>query len=350
MQIRRTVTGGLLAAVLLPAMFGAGPFGGQAWAHAAGPRPTRAVGVTLDTGPGGPAQAFALFTSAGANGLEAPQPWSVLEPAPGHFRLGDVSSLVAGIRSTPATSLMFIPAAIETTQRSVPAGLRHAPWASRRMIGAYRRLIDRAAVHLSRQVRFISIANEADVYLSSHPRQTAGFIRFAQTEIRELRRRVPGAKVGVTVTFSGLISAHPQIARRLARLGNATILTYYPLGAGYRPRSPRSPTADIPTMVRLARGRPLVIQEAGYPSARTLHSSPARQATFVKAVFAAWNRHPRAIPFLSFYTLFDAPARDCATAGRVPSLAFLCSLGLHDRDGRPKPAWPAFTTGVRSVR
>jgi hypothetical protein len=325
-----------------------GTVSGRSLVRAAGhpQAPLRSVGVTLDSGPKGPGQAFRLFQRAGANGIEAPQAWNQLEPRPGHFRLGDVNSIVAGVRPLDTTRIMWIPAAIETTRRSVPAGLRRARWDSRRMLATYRALIARAAPHLSPQVAYISIANEADVYLGAHPRQVGPFMRFARAEIGELRRRLPWAKVGVTVTYSGLVGARPGLARALAQLGNATIVTYYPLGAGYRPRPAASPLADIPAMVALAHGRPLVVQEAGYPSASSLHSSPFAQAAFVRNVFDAWNRTPRAIPFLSFYTLFDPPAREC---GQTEALAFLCSLGLRDGNGRPKPAWSAFRTGVRSI-
>jgi hypothetical protein len=86
---------------------------------------------------------------------------------------------------------MVIPAAIETTRRSVPADLRAAPWDSPRMVRSYRTLVARLAAHLSQQVRYVSIANEADVYLSTHPGQLPAFVRFARAEISELHRRAP---------------------------------------------------------------------------------------------------------------------------------------------------------------
>jgi hypothetical protein len=309
--------------------------------------PARAVGVTPDAGPGGEAQAFRLFSAAGANALEAPQPWSTLEPAPGRFRLGDVAALVRGVRSTPAIQVMAIPAAIETTRRSVPPDLHRARWDSRRMIDRYRALLRRLAPHLSRQVHYVSIANEADAYFGAHPCELPAFLRFARSEIAELRRLAPWVKVGVTVTYAGLTSARPRIARKLSALGDIEILTYYPLAGGYRMRSPRAPLHDLPRMVRLGGGRSLVIQEAGYSSAPRLHSSPAAQARFVRNLFAAWDRFPRAIPFLSIYSLFDLPANDCRRGSEA--VAFLCSLGLRSRDGRPKPAWRAFRAGVRSA-
>lgn len=319
-----------------------------AWSEARSTPPPRAVGVTLNSGPGGEAQAFEEFLEAGSNAIEAPQPWSTLEPARGRFRLGDVAAIVRGVRSIPAMRIMAIPAAIETTERSVPRDLRHSRWDSPPMIDRYRTLLRRLASNLSRQVRYVSIANEADVYLSAHPDELPAFLRFARVELAELHRLVPWAQGGVTVTYDGLTSERPGVARRLARLGETTIVTYYPLVHGYRMRSPRAPLRDIPRMVRLAGGRPLVMQEAGYSSASRLHGSPTAQANFVRNVFAAWDRLPRAIPFLNFYTLFDPPAGECA--GMSDAQTFFCSLGLHDRDGRAKPAWAAFSSGVEEVQ
>ena len=313
-------------------------------------KPAPAVGVTLDAGPSGPQQAFELFTRAGANALEAPQPWSTLEPAPGRFRLSDVESIVRGARSTPATRVMLIPAAIETSKRSVAADLRRAAWDSDEMIARYRALLRHAARHANRQIAYVSIANEADVYFSAHPQELPAFTHFAQAQLQELRRLMPWAKAGVTITYTGLTGPHPAIARTLSKLGDATMLTYYPLGDGYRPRPPRAPLTDLPRMVRLAHGRPVILQEAGYPSSARLHSSTTAQATFVRNVFAAWHRHPRAIPLISFYTLFDLPATTCQQENTLDQTAFLCSLGLRARDGHPKPAWNAFTAGVRGLR
>jgi hypothetical protein len=303
-----------------------------------------AVGVTLDSGPGGEAKAFEEFFEAGATAIEAPQPWSTLEPAPGRFHLADVAAIVGGVRSTPAMRIMVIPAAVETTRRSVPRDLRTAPWDSRRMIDRYRALLRRLASHLSPQARYVSIANEADVYFGAHPGELPAFLRFARAEIAELHRLAPRVKVGVTVTYSGLSTPHPGIARKLARLGDATMLTYYPLVGNYRMRSPRAPLHDIPRMVRLAHGRPLVLQEMGYSSAHRLGSSPAAQASFVRNVFTAASRAPQALPFLSFYSLYDLPAPACRS--RSPQVTFLCSLGLHYRNGHAKPAWRAFRAGV----
>jgi hypothetical protein len=335
----------LQCAVLFFNLLSGAVTGGGAFAGSAEAPPARAVGVTLNPGPGGEAQAYRVFLEAGATAIEAPQPWSTLEPSPGRFRLRDVAAIVRGVRSTPAMRILAIPAAVETTRRSVPDDLQGASWDSRRMIGRYRKMLRRLAPDLSRQVRYVSIANEADVYFSAHPDELPAFRRFARAAIADLRRLAPWVKAGVTVTYGGLTAAHPAIARSLADLGGATVLTYYPLVDWFRMRSPGAPLRDIPRMVRLAHGRALVVQEAGYSTARRLGGSPSAQARFVRNVFASADHFPGAIPFISFYSLFDLPAHDCR--GRSPEVSFLCSLGLHYRNGHPKPAWAAFRAGAQ---
>jgi len=306
--------------------------------------PAPAIGVTLSPGPGGEDEAFELFLSAGGSAIEAPQPWSTLEPGRRRYRVADVAAIAAGLASDPAGQVMIIPAAIETTRRSVPDDLRREPWDANRMVGRYQALLRHLAPHFGPQVRYVSIANEADVFLGAHPDQLPAFVRFARKEISTVRRLAPWVKVGVTVTYAGLTSAHPRVARTLARLGDVTIATYYPLVDGYRMRPPRAPLHDIPQMVRLAHGRPLVLQEAGYSSAVKLGGSPAAQATFVRSVFRAAKRSRPTIPFMSFYTMFDPPAAECR--GRDEAVTFFCSLGLRAADGRPKPAWQAFRDGI----
>jgi len=303
--------------------------------------------VILNAAPNGEDEAFELFQSSGANAFEAPQPWSTLEPAKRRYRLRDVAAIVRGLAADPAMQIMLIPAAIETTRRSVPADLRRAPWDGGRMTSRYRALLRRLARHLSPQVRYVSIANEADVYLSAHPRQLPDFVRFARSQIATLHRLAPGVKAGVTVTYKGLTSEDPHVARRLARLGDATIATYYPLVHGYRMRAPRAPRHDIPQLLRLAHGRPLVLQEAGYSSDPRLGGSPSAQARFVSNVISESSRSGASIPFLSFYALFDLPADECG--GSSDAATFFCSLGLNRSDGRPKPAWRAFRVGVRAA-
>ena len=101
---------------------------------------------------------------------------------------------------------------------------------------------------------------------------------------------------------------------------------------GYRMRPPGAPLRDLPRMVRIADGRPLVLQEAGYSSSPRLGGSPSAQATFVRNVFAAWDRSPTAIP--------SSASTPCSTSPRA-SVA-------PTRRPRPSSAPSASATAVAS--
>jgi hypothetical protein len=101
------------------------------------------------------------------------------------------------------------------------------------------------------------------------------------------------------------------------------------------------------SMVALAGGKPLIMQEWGYPTSATLSSSEAKQADFVTNTFASWASHGRdKIPFISFFKRRDWNQAHCdalcpvspAPPQCTPFIAYNCSLGLLNHDGSPKAA------------
>jgi hypothetical protein len=132
-------------------------------------------------------------------------------------------------------------------------------------------------------------------------------------------------------------------------------MTYYPLGARFVPRPPDTANADIAQMVSMAAGRPLVLQEVGYPSSTRLSSSEGVQAEFATRVMAAWHAAGPKIPLLNWFALHDLTTEVCDTFTRYYALpgdanfaAYLCTLGLRRADDAPKPSWQAFIDAARA--
>jgi hypothetical protein len=132
-------------------------------------------------------------------------------------------------------------------------------------------------------------------------------------------------------------------------------MTYYPLGARFVPHPPDTANADIAQMVSMAAGRPLVLQEVGYPSSTRLSSSEGVQAEFATRVMAAWHAAGPKIPLLNWFALHDLTTDVCDTFTRYYALpgdanfaAYLCTLGLRRADGAPKPSWQAFIDAARA--
>jgi hypothetical protein len=300
-----------------------------------------------------PFSGIRLALRAGIRGAFLSDTWSTLERTSGKYSFGDLNGLGYLGDKLHLTLLLGIQV-LNTTANEAPRDLQSVPFDSPALMNRFRRLLVAVRPYLNRHVEYLSIGNEVDVYLSAHPAQWDAYTRFYRSAVAEAHALAPWIKVGVTTTFDGLTSDAPRI-RRLNSASDVQIMTYYPLGAHFAVRSPTSPLVDFRTMLSFTRGRPLVLQEVGYPSARRLNSSPTKQARFVRAVYRAWAQAGSRIPFLNFFLLHDLTRPTCEQLGRYYGLsdenflAYLCSLGLRRADGSPKPAWTAFVDGAARV-
>jgi hypothetical protein len=262
---------------------------------------------------------------------------------------GGLATNLARSRTSGYTQLVGIQT-INTTTRELPDDLAGLPFDSPVVRARFHQLIDRLRPILENSaLRYLSIGNEVDVYLAAHPAEWAAYRVFYEDAVDYVHQKLPALQVGVTVTSDGALTDHPAEVATLTRHSDAVILTYYPLNASFRVRAPSAARSDIARMVTLGNGRPVVLQEVGYPSAVEVGSSEQAQAEFVDTVFAAWADAGSAITFLNFYMLHDFSLADCSGwasyygVGTDPTaVAFLCSLGLRQRDGTPKLAWTAF--------
>jgi hypothetical protein len=323
---------------------------------AMGASPARVVALSFNVASTSkdPLSGVQLATGAGVRGAYVSYTWSSLEPARGKYALDDLAQGLRYLGQTLHLRLLLGIQVLNTTENESPRDLRARAFDSPQTKLRFRRLLLAIRPHLNRNVEYLSIGNEVDVYLAAHPDQWDDYTRFYRYAAQQARTLAPWLKVGTTATFT----VGRNLPERLARLNAASdvvILTYYPLGDAFRVRPPESPLADFPAMLRLAGKRPLVLQEVGYPTARRLRSSPAKQLAFVHAVYRAWAAAGPRIPFLNFFLLHDLTRAACKELGTYYGvrdenfIAYLCTLGLRRATGEPKPAWRAFVEGAARV-
>jgi hypothetical protein len=308
------------------------------------------------TGPQDLVHAVDLVYEAGARAAVDGRTWSSLEPGSGRRKLDDLKSSLEYLGGRRGLILLLGLQVINTTARETPTDLAGLSFDSAPVRARFHALIDALKPMAGSHLKYLSIGNEVDVYLAQHPDQWAPYKAFFDDAVAYVHGALPGVRVGVTFTFEGARGAGAAKAAELSAASDVYILTYYPLGASFRPRPPSTAGSDIARMVELARGRALLLQEVGYPAAAELGSSEPAQAEFVKAVLDAWQQHAAAIPLLAVVMLHDMPADMCATLAAYYGLprdaafkAYLCSLGLRRADGTPKPAWTALTAEVRAT-
>ncbi len=300
--------------------------------------------------------AIDLTYRAGARGNFMSWTWKTLEPSAGRFDLAEVKDGLNYLGNVRGFDLLVGLQVINTTAKETPSNLANIPFDAPAMKRRFHALVDALRPSLNRHVKYLSIGNEVDVYLSTHPGEWTAYTAFYNDGVAYLHAIVPWIKVGVTVTYDGAVNDQGHHIQILNGNSDVYILTYYPLGARFKPRNPDSPRADIPKMVRLANRRPLILQEVGYPSSPVLSSSERKQAEFVTHVFSAWRATGNQIPFLNIFLLHDLPVPMCDELAKYYGLprdknfhAFLCSLGLRGSDGKPKLAWTSLVDGARSM-
>lgn len=303
------------------------------------------------------AEARSLVLGAGARGEFASYGWgSSLEPSPGTFTVTQVAANAANTAASGVTQQLIGLQVINTVPRDVPSDLASTAWDAPAMRSRVKALLDQLASGLRGRVTYLSIGNEVDVYLAATG-EWAAYKVFLEDVAAHARATWPGVKVGTTLTFTGA-QAHPTEAAQLTSACDLLIFTYYPLGAGFVPMAPDRPATDLPAMVALAGGRPVVVQEFGYPAdAATLGSSEAAQAAFITSGLTTWASLGVArMPFLNVFLLHDFDAGTVTTLATYYGLptdpgfkAYLGSLGLRRNDGTPKQAWGALVAGAAAT-
>ena len=103
---------------------------------------------------------------------------------------------------------------------------------------------------------------------------------------------------------------------------------------------------DIDALIAVAGDKPLVLKELGYPTGEATGGTVEGQSEFIREAFMAWDTHAAQLPVLTMSRMFDGVRTDCEQtaaaygfAGDEAFIQFLCTLGIRDEQGNPKPAW-----------
>lgn len=150
------------------------------------------------------------------------------------------------------------------------------------------------------------------------------------------------------LTYLGLFGKNRRQLLALNQASDVLVTTYYPVVA---PNTllvapPTAPATDLPKMVALAGGRPVLLQECGYSASPLLNGSEANQSAFVFNVFSTWKKLQNKIAFVQFFAAHDFPPELVDSFMQYYLLGddkysreFLSTLGFRKIDGTPRQAW-----------
>ncbi len=288
----------------------------------------------------------AIF-NVGAKGAQTAAPWKSLNPDGLTYDFTAITNPYFGLSTlkTIGFESIFINIPIITiNERSMPADITTLEFDHPQVKARFRALLDTLSTHLNDRVKYIAFGNEVDTYFITHASEWLSYLNLVKDAKNYLKSIRPDVQVAVTTTFEGAsIRASDEVAQ-LNEIADVVALTYYPTDSGFIPRSPESINDDVIKMVALARGKPVVIQEWGYPSSTLLGSSEQQQADFYFNSFIALRRYgPGYFPFISFFKYRDWNTLHVQEiTGQSPGkqfYEFMSSLGVKRNDGTSKPAY-----------
>lgn len=280
--------------------------------------------------------------------------WDKLEPVKGRNTMRDE---FGGINYASG-KYGFVPyigvTVIDTVDRKLPDDLKNLKWDDPALIGRYARMLDNLRNEIKATPAYFVIGNEIDVHFEKRPDEFPAFLEFAAAARREVLLRFPKAIVGVTGTYEGYAKGGVRtgLVKDIISISDAAFFTYYPV-FDLKPAAPDQVPGHLDAMVTAAGHKPVVLQEVGFPSS-IRGSTEKMQAEFFQVAIPAIAGRPRII-MASIFAMHDFDQKTCSRlvgyygfgglSGLTPWVAdfkaFICSLGLHNSAGNPKPAWDA---------
>ena len=267
------------------------------------------------------------------------------------FQLATARSLVQYIGIQP----------INTQYRDVPTDLVGKAFDDPVLIARFHLLLDRIVGQNRGRIQYLSLGNEVDVYLGTHPAEVAAYITFVKDAVAYTHELDPDVKVGVTGTGGGILGDKSALLKQINDAGtDVIILTYYPVNTGasgaVTTRDPSVVAAEVTLFLAFAGSKPLVFQEVGFPSSLEDLSSEASQAAFIHQMFSAWEVAGKRIPYMNVFALHDFTPSMCADLAvhyQFPNVKsfqdYLCSLGLRHADGSAKASWQTLVNDAKRV-
>ncbi len=290
---------------------------------------------------------YKTIRAIGARGAQTAAPWGSLNPTGTTYDLATISNPYFGLSKLSSygyeTIFLNIPI-IAVGSRSMPADIATLSFSDPMVRARFHALIDVIKDQINNQVKYIALGNEVDTYFSTHAAEWSAYKSLVEDAKTYLKAIKPNVIVGVTTTFDGATSKFISQVKDLNANMDAVMLTYYPITSGFIPREPSTVAGDVVKMVDAGGGKPLVLQEWGYPSSTSLGSSEAKQAEFIyNSLVELEKQGVSKFPYVSFFKHRDwNESHVQAITGQKSGQAFfefMSSLGMKKNDGSSKAAF-----------
>lgn len=295
--------------------------------------------------------ALAPALRAGGNLMSVSVAWNELEPSPGNYNTERVrDELAIAARNNMDVMLNIRP--VDNIRDMRPGDLANSAWDSPAVVNRFAAAVDHLLAGLPPQVKWINIGYEVDPYFLGRPNDIAPFQRMFGV-VKNMIRSKSTTSVGMVFSFD-VLRTNSYAFRSFDPYLDHVGFNYYVLQTSqtFRHRPTNAPILDSLIMRNLARGRSIIMPEAGYASHSAVGGGPAAQAEFFQSLFTQLRSMPEAAA-VNVWAMNDMPENlvrqavaDYGIAPMANSVEFMSSLGAVAVGGSPKPAMTTLKTEI----
>ena len=313
-------------------------------------------------------------TAAGMNAFTVYLDWPELEPSPGNYDFSGLTETLTwasdnGLSTFANITLVDIESLVLPSEFVADSsGLQFADdysFANPDLIARFLFMMDEMLpILIDNGVFYLGLGNEVDGWLSENPQQLADYLAFIAVVREHIHRTAPDLAVGVTVT-GNVPLYNPDYLQNFYPVTDIVSSNIYGIDVSDFTATNASATADmLEDFIAAFEGRPIVIPELGCVSAESMDSSPTLQRECFEVMFNILDDHPN-VRFVTVFTFHDFEPSLCTAiqeafgydAGADFETVFdqriadyLCTLGIVNADGSPKPAFDAFLDGIALLK
>ncbi|MBL0156906.1 MAG: hypothetical protein IPP47_07345 [Bryobacterales bacterium] len=298
---------------------------------------------------------FQMAVNAGVNYIYISPKWNEIESAKGRFKWSDVDyqAMQAADKNMPIILHIRV---IDTNQRSMPSDLMRK---SLRDDQVRDRLISAAEEALSRcrgRAQHLLIGNEVDSYFKSNSGDIADYQALYASVAGRLKASHPGLQMSLSIGGGGIDMVDGPL-KPLMDQTDFFAITYYPLTPDFRAKDKSVVRGDFQRYVQAAKGKRVLLQEVGYPTAGVNGSDENRQAemfaTILDELKAQGSGKFIGANFCFMSDFSDSLVKSFSGYYGMPNAenfkGFLKTLGMFDDNGKPKKAWAVWSGKVRAI-
>jgi len=214
----------------------------------------------------------------------------------------------------------------------------------------------------------VVIAGETDEHFRYSERDIPVYRGIFEEVYAELKPRHPGVQFGNVYSLHGVINKDLRHVVAGLDVGDFVGFTYFPVDSlNDIVKTPDEAVADLERAREIAGGKRVAFFEVSWSTSGFVNGSAEDQRRFVAGAFDFYNENREDIEFLTWYRQYDRPAGTCSfeaepgekevavgggsglgsSAHVIERLSsYVCSAGLIDSEGVPKPGWSEFAAHV----